>query len=158
MLGTKYSCNTSSDQPHTWVCLSMPLINHTIHVNHFHGMTTLPKITHIISTFNTSLRVSTLGRSGGRGEKEGELTTASLEFEYLHQKSWYEMLIGGDDITNHSHYPSLAHVFQCLFTFMLVSPLCWLAEIWQLSRACGATGELEVDFKFQNAPESLLTG
>ena len=32
------------------------------------------------------------------GKKEGELATTSLEVEYLHQKSRYEMLIGGDDI------------------------------------------------------------
>ena len=31
-------------------------------------------------------------------EKEGELATTSLEFEYLHQKSRCEMLIAGDDI------------------------------------------------------------
>ena len=64
----------------------------------------------------------------------------------------------------------LARVFQCLFTFALVSASNWLAEIWQLSRR-GATGELEVEFKFQrrssklsflfpprrhSAPESLL--
>ena len=144
-------------QPHIWVCLSIPLINHTIRVNHFHGMTTLLKTTHIISTFNTSLRVSSLGQSGGRGEKEGELATASLEFEYLHWKSWCKMLIGRDDIANDNH--SLAwHMFfnVCLHpcSFLL---LCWLADIWQLSR-CGATGELEVEFKFQNAPERLLAG
>ena len=60
----------------------------------------------------------------------------------------------------------------CLFTFALVSTSCWLAEIWQLSRR-GATGELEVEFKFQRrsyklsflflprhqiAPKSLLAG
>ena len=33
-------------------------------------------------------------------EKEGELATASLKFEYLHRKSRCEMLIGGDDISN----------------------------------------------------------
>ena len=33
-------------------------------------------------------------------QKEGELATASLEFEYLHRKSPCEMLIGGDDIGN----------------------------------------------------------
>ena len=33
-------------------------------------------------------------------EKEGELATTSLEFEYLHGKSRCEMLIGGDDISN----------------------------------------------------------
>ena len=36
----------------------------------------------------------------------------------------------------------LARVFQGLFTFAL-----WLAELWQLSWQ-GATGELEVEFKF----------
>ena len=66
----------------------------------------------------------------------------------------------------------LAHAFQCLFTFALVSASCWLAEIWQLSWQ-GATGKLEAKFKFQrrscnlsflfppccqSAPESLLTG
>ena len=33
-------------------------------------------------------------------EKEGELATMSLEFEYLHRKSRCEMLIGGGDISN----------------------------------------------------------
>ena len=33
-------------------------------------------------------------------EKEGELATTSLKFEYLHRKSRCEMLIGGDDITH----------------------------------------------------------
>ena len=63
----------------------------------------------------------------------------------------------------------LARVFQCLFTFALVSASRWLAENWQLSRR-GTTGELEVEFKFQrnsnskfpprrqSAPGSLLAG
>ena len=33
-------------------------------------------------------------------EKEGELATTSLEFEYLHRESPCEMLIGGDDTSN----------------------------------------------------------
>ena len=33
-------------------------------------------------------------------EKEGELATTSLEFEYLHQKRQREMLIGRDNISN----------------------------------------------------------
>ena len=33
-------------------------------------------------------------------EKERELGTRSLEFEYLHRKSQCKMLIGGDDISN----------------------------------------------------------
>ena len=36
----------------------------------------------------------------------------------------------------------LARVFQCLFTFVLVSASGWLAEIWQLSGR-SATGELD---------------
>ena len=39
-------------------------------------------------------------------------------------------------------------VFQCFFTFALVSASRWLAEIWELSWR-RATGELEVEFKFQ---------
>ena len=35
-----------------------------------------------------------------RWEKERELATTSLEFEYLYRKSLCEMLIGGDDISN----------------------------------------------------------
>ena len=74
------------------------------------------------------------------------------------------MLIGGDGIS------SDVISFQCLFTF--VSGSRWLAEIWQLSRR-RATGELELEFKFQrrsskvsflfpprrqSAPDSLLAG
>ena len=33
-------------------------------------------------------------------EKEGELATTVLEFEYLHRKSQCEMLIGRNDISN----------------------------------------------------------
>ena len=42
----------------------------------------------------------------------------------------------------------LARVFQCLFTFALISASRWLAEIWQYSRR-GAAGEMGVEFKFQ---------
>ena len=66
-------------------------------------------------------------------EKEGELGTTSLEFEYLRRKSSCEMLFGGDDISTHGT------CFQCLFTFALVSASRRLAEIWQLSGR-GATG------------------
>ena len=53
-----------------------------------------------------------------RREKEGELATTSLEFEYLHRKSRGEMRIGGDDISNDAITLG-KHVFQCLFTFPL---------------------------------------
>ena len=50
---------------------------------------------------DSSLRASSLGHSGSVGqEKEGELATTSLEFEYLHWKSRCKMLIGEDDIRN----------------------------------------------------------
>ena len=41
-----------------------------------------------------------LGALAGWLEKEGELATTSLEFEYLHRKRRREMLSGGDDISN----------------------------------------------------------
>ena len=100
-------------------------------------------------------------------EKKGEIATMSLKFEYLHRKSRYEMLIGGNDTSN-----DLPRVFQVLLTFALVTALRWLAEIWQLSRR-GAAAELEAEFKFQrhscklsvlfpprrrSDPESLLAG
>ena len=103
-------------------------------------------------------------------EKEGEVATTSLEFEYLHQKSRCQMLIDGKDISN--DVIILGTCFQCLFTFALVSASRWLAVIWQFSR-WGATGELGGEFKFQgrgyklsflfpprrqSAPESLLAG
>ena len=37
------------------------------------------------------------GALAAGSEKEGELATTSLEFEYLHRKSRCETLIGGDD-------------------------------------------------------------
>ena len=47
-------------------------------------------------------------------EKEGELATTSLEFEYLHRKSRCEMLIGGNDISNDAITLG-AHVLSCVF-------------------------------------------
>ena len=77
-------------------------------------------------------------------QKEGELATKSLKFEYLHwkvdAKGWLaEMTLVMTSLP-------LTHVFQC--SFALVSPPRWLAEIWQLCRR-GATGKLEVESKFQ---------
>ena len=100
-------------------------------------------------------------------DKEGELATTSLEFDYLHRKSRCEMLIGGDDIRNEAL--PLARVFQCLFPLALIGGNLTA----QSTGSRRATGELEVEFKFQrrscklsflfpprrqSAPESLLTG
>ena len=48
-----------------------------------------------------------------------------------------------------------ACVFQCLFTFALISASPWLAEIWQLSWR-GTTGELELEFKFQRCVTNIV--
>ena len=47
-----------------------------------------------------SLQASSLGALAAWWEREGDLATMSLEFEYLHQKSSCEILISGDDISN----------------------------------------------------------
>ena len=47
-------------------------------------------------------------------EKEGDLATTSLEFEYLHRKSRCEMLIGGNDISN-DVITLGAHLLSCVF-------------------------------------------
>ena len=52
-------------------------------------------------------------------EKQGDLATTSLEFEYPHGESRCEMLIGGDYISD--DVIALGTYFQCLFTFSLVS-------------------------------------
>ena len=58
-------------------------------------------------------------------EKEGELATTSLEFEYLHQKGRCEMLIGVDDMTNNvttlgTFLFSMFVYTRTLFCFMLI--------------------------------------
>ena len=63
----------------------------------------------------------------------------------LHRKSRCEMLTGGDNITT-DVITFLARVFQCSFTFTLVSASRWVVEIWNLRRP-GTTGESEVEFK-----------
>ena len=49
---------------------------------------------HISVAYKQALR----GTPAAWREREGELATTSLEFEYLHQKSRRELLIGRDDI------------------------------------------------------------
>ena len=101
-------------------------------------------------------------------ETEGELAThlwnLDVCIEKVDAKCWLaEMTLVMTSLP-------LARAFQCLFTLVLVSVPRWLAEIWQFSQR-GATGELEVEFKFQRhcckfsflfqprcQRESLLTG
>ena len=108
-------------------------------------------------------------RGGKRKRKESlqlHLWNLNICFEKVDAKCWL-----GEMTLVMTSLP-LAHVFQCLFTFALISTSRCLAEIWQLSRR-GATGELEAEFKFQrcscklsflfppycqSTPESLLAG
>ena len=78
-------------------------------------------------------------------EKEGGCATTSLEFEYLHKKVDEKCWL--TEMTLVMMSLPLARVFQCLFTFALVSTSRWLAEIWQLSQR-ETTEELEVEFEF----------
>ena len=66
------------------------------------------------------LRASSPGALAGL-EKEGELATTSLEFEYLHRKSRCEMLIGGDGISNDViTFASCFSMFRARFRFALI--------------------------------------
>ena len=51
-------------------------------------------------------------------QKEGELATTSLEFEYLHRNSRCEMLIGGDDTSN-----DVITLGTCFSTFVYIRAL-----------------------------------
>ena len=120
----------------------------------------LVEIDSLLFRFNNSLRASSLWLWRRGGNRKGSL-----------QLQLWNLNICIKKVIVMTSLP-LAHVFQCFFTFTLVSASCWLAEIWQLSRG-GATGELEVERKFQrcscklsflfppccqSAPESLLAG
>ena len=132
------------------------------HTNSPHWTPYNPFMNCLKSLIKDSLRANSSGCSGG-GPGAWNL---NICIEKVDARSWLA------DMTLVMTSLPLARVFQCLFTFALVSASRWLAEIWQLSRR-GATGELEVEFKFhrgswklsflfppqrQSAPESLLAG
>ena len=66
-----------------------------------------------------------------RQEKEEELPTTSLEFEYLHRKSQCEMLIGEDDISNAAI--TLGGCFHVFFNVCLHLRSFLLHADWQKS-------------------------
>ena len=71
-------------------------------------------------TGSLDLQASSPGALAGL-EKEGELATTSLEFEYLHRKSRCEMLIGGDGISNDViTLGSCFSMFRTRFRFSLI--------------------------------------
>ena len=107
----------------------------------------LVEIDSLLFRFNNSLRASSLWlwlwlwqRGGKRkGSLQLRLWNLNICIKKVNAKCWLaEMTLVMTSLP-------LAHVFQCFFTFMLVSTSCWLAEIWQLRRG-GATGELEVEW------------
>ena len=76
------------------------------------------------SARSLDMQASSPGALAGR-EKEGELATTSLEFEYLHRKSRCPMLIGGDDISNDvitlgSCFPAMFIYIRARFRFALI--------------------------------------
>ena len=75
-------------------------------------------------------------------EKGGELATTSLEFEYLHRKSRWEILIGGDDITLGTYF--------LMFVFIRVRFRLALIGGNLTGQSTGSHGGiLEVESKFQ---------
>ena len=80
-------------------------------------------------------------------EKEEELVTTSLEFEYLHRRSGCELLIGGGDISN--DVITLGACFS-MFVYIRVRFRLALIGVNLTSQSTEShTGELEVEFKFQ---------
>ena len=103
----------------------------------------LVEIDSLLFRFNNSLRESSLWLWQRGGKRKGSLQlrlwNLNICIKKVNAKCWLaEMTLVMTSLL-------LAHVFQCFFTFTLVSASCWLAEIWQLSRG-GATGELEVEW------------
>ena len=84
-------------------------------------------------------------------EKERKPASTSLEFEYLHQKSRCEMLIGGDDISsdviNLGTCFSMSVYIRARFCFALTGGN--LTALSTGSHRGIPTGELEVEFRLQ---------
>ena len=80
-------------------------------------------------------------------EKEGELATTALEFEYLHQKSQRKMLIGRDDINN-----DIITLGTCFSMFFLRSRSFLLHVDWQKSDS-SVEGEPQGNWRWNKIPE-----
>ena len=114
----------------------------------------MPKLAHILEV-GPDLRLRKMKRYEAgmciglyRREKEGELATTSLEFEYLHRKSRCEMLIGGDDISN--DVITLGVCFHVFSNASLHSPSFPLRADWRKSDS-SVDGEPQVNWR-RNAP------
>ena len=80
-------------------------------------------------------------------EKEGELATTALEFEYLHQKSQCKMLIGRDDISN-----DVITLGTCFSMFFLRSLSFPLHADWQKSDS-SVEEEPQGNWRWNEIPE-----
>ena len=91
-----------------------------------------------------SLRGSSPGRSGGGAGKGRRACTASLEFEYLHRKDDAKCWLAEMTLP-------LARVFQCLFTFALVSAL----ADWRKS-ACSVDREPQGNWRWNSNSRDVV--
>ena len=93
--------------------------------------------------------------------REKELSTTSLEFDYLHRKYRYEMLIGGDNISNDVITLGTCFstfVYICArFRFMLIGRNL-TAQSTGSHRGIGDVVASSPSFSCLGAPESLLPG
>ena len=78
-------------------------------------------------------------------EKEGEVATTSLQFEYLHRKSRCEMLIGRDDINN--DVITLGTCFHVFFNVCLRSHWFPFCAHWRKSNS-SVDGEQQGEWRW----------
>ena len=81
----------------------------------------------LLKTSNIACDQALRGPLAAGREKEEELPTTSLEFEYLHRKSPCEILIGGDDISN-----DVITLGTCFSMFVNIHPFFRFALIGNL--------------------------
>ena len=96
------------------------------------------------------MRASSPGALAVAREKEGELATTSLEFEYLHRKSRCEMLIVGRDISN-----DVSSIFQEFLNVFLHSCSSQLRGDWRKSYS-SVDGEPQGNWRWNSNSREVL--
>ena len=84
-------------------------------------------------------------------EKEGELATTSLEFEYLHWKSWCEMLMGGDDISN-----DVITFLTCFSVFVYIFHTCFYFRANWLRSDSSFSGEPQGNWRWKSDSRDVI--
>ena len=106
-------------------CKLIPCLYSSKHVETVELKCLLLQITFaIFAAFSLACEQALWGVLVAGWEKERELATTSLEFEYLHRKSLCEMLIVGDDISNDiiaqgTCFPMFVYICAC-FHFAVI--------------------------------------